>query len=99
MMFDGKTLSHASGLTQRKRSFYSHYGYENLNGLLEFMLERTHLSRLDETANYDRFYLEGQVDWWKRQATKRYNKLKESEMRMYPSKLNLRHGILKQILT
>ena len=68
-----QTLSHASGLTQRKRSFYSHYGYDNVVDYLNLKTDT-----LIKKENYDRFYLEGQVDWWKRQATKRYNKLKES---------------------
>lgn len=68
-----KTIIHAQNLTQQKRSFYSHYGYENVIDYLN--LETDTLKRKE---NFDRFYLEGQVDWWKRQATKRYNKLKET---------------------
>ena len=68
-----QTLDHALGLTQRKRSFYSHYGFENVIDYLNLKTDT-----LIKKENYDRFYLEGQVDWWKRQATKRYNKLKES---------------------
>ena len=68
-----KTIIHAQNLTQQKRSFYSHYGYENVIDYLN--LETDTLKRKE---NFDRFYLEGQIDWWKRQATKRYNKLKET---------------------
>lgn len=68
-----RTIIHAQSLTQQKRSFYSHYGYENVIDYLN--LETDTLKRKE---NFDRFYLEGQVDWWKRQATKRYNKLKEA---------------------
>ena len=67
-----KTLEHASGLTQQKRSFYSHFGYENVVPYLNMETDT-----LVKKENYDRFYLDNQIDWWKRQATKRYNKLKE----------------------
>ena len=65
-------FNYALGLTQQKRSFYSHFGYENVVPYLNMETDT-----LVKKENYDRFYLDNQIDWWKRQATKRYNKLKE----------------------
>ena len=68
-----QTLLHAGSLTQQKRSFYSFYGYENVVDYLNLKTDT-----LVQKENFNRFYLDEQINWWKRQATKRYDKLKES---------------------
>ncbi len=65
-----QTLLHAQGLTQQKRSFYSHYGFENVIPYLNMETDT-----LTKKENFDRFYFDNQIDWWKRQASKRYDKL------------------------
>ena len=64
-------LKTAFGLTQRKRSYTSDYGYGNVREVL--LGEQDKLVR---GQNWDKFYLENIVKWWKKKAGKRYEKLK-----------------------
>ena len=60
----------AFGLTQKKRFYMSTYGYENAKDVL---LGKTDV--LTKAENYDRFELDNVVKWWRKLATKRYDKL------------------------
>jgi len=62
----------AFGLTQKKRFYISDYGYENVR---EVILGEQDTLRPGQ--NFDKFYLENIIKWWKKKATKRYEKLKE----------------------
>jgi len=62
----------AFGLTQKKRFYISDYGYSNVREVI--LGEQTELLR---GPNWDKFYLENIIDWWKKKATKRYEKLKQ----------------------
>ena len=62
----------AFGLTQKKRFYISDYGYANIREVL--LGEEDKLRR---GQNWDKFYLENIISWWKRKATKRYDKLKQ----------------------
>ena len=64
-------LENAFGLTQRKRSYTSDYGYGNVR---EVLLGKQ--DKLVRGQNWDKFYLENIVKWWKKKAGKRYEKLK-----------------------
>ena len=62
----------ALSLTQKKRTYFCEYGYSNVREVI--------LGKQDEPLrgpNWDKFYLENIIAWWKKKATKRYNKLKE----------------------
>ena len=48
----------------------SEYGYANAKDVL---LGKT--DTLTKAENYDRFELENVIKWWKKLATKRYNKM------------------------
>ena len=61
----------AFNLTQRKRSYSSDYGYSNIREVL--LGEQDTLIR---GQNWDKFYLENIIKWWKKKAGKRYEKLK-----------------------
>ena len=61
----------AFNLTQRKRSYSSDYGYGNVREVL--LGEQKELIR---GQNWDKFYLENIIKWWKKKAGKRYDKLK-----------------------
>ena len=61
----------AFGLTQKKRFYISDYGYANIREVL--LGEEDKLKR---GQNWDKFHLENIISWWKRKATKRYDKLK-----------------------
>ena len=65
-------LKNAFGLTQRKRSYTSDYGYGNVREVL--LGEQDKLVR---GQNWDKFYLENIIKWWKKKAGKRYDKLKQ----------------------
>ena len=62
----------AFGLTQKKRFYISDYGFENVR---EVILGEQETLRPGQ--NFDKFYLENIIAWWKKKATKRYEKLKE----------------------
>jgi len=62
----------AFGLTQKKRFYISDYGYSNVREVI--LGEQDKLIR---GQNWDKFYLENIVKWWKKKAGKRYDKLKQ----------------------
>lgn len=62
----------AFSITQKKRFYISEYGYSNVREVI--LGEQTELLR---GPNWDKFYLENIISWWKKKATKRYEKLKE----------------------
>ena len=61
----------AFGLTQQKRAYISDYGYANVREVING--EQDELVR---GQNWDKFYLENIIAWWKKKAGKRYDKLK-----------------------
>jgi len=67
-------ISMAFGLTQKKRSYISEYGYSNVREVI--LGEQDELLR---GPNWDKFYLENIISWWKKKATKRYEKLKQED--------------------
>ena len=69
--FNG-VIKNAFNLTQQKRSYTSDYGYGNVREVL--LGEQDKLIR---GPNWDKFYLDNIISWWKRKAGKRYEKLKK----------------------
>ena len=67
-----QTFSDAKGLTEKKRSFYSTYGYDNVQDYLN--LKTDNLTKRD---NYDRFNIENVTEWWRKKASSRYDSLKQ----------------------
>ena len=67
-------INTAFGLTQKKRFYISDYGYENVREVI--LGEQEQLRR---GQNWDKFYLENIISWWKKKATKRYEKLKAED--------------------
>ena len=61
----------AFSLTQQKRAYISDYGYGNVREVING--EQDTLVR---GQNWDKFHLENILAWWKKKATKRYEKLK-----------------------
>ncbi len=66
-----KTISEAFGITQKKRFYVSDYGYSNVKEVILGEQEE-----LMPGPNWDKFYLENIIAWWKKKTTKRYEKLK-----------------------
>jgi hypothetical protein len=69
-----QVISTAFDLTQKKRFYISDYGYENVR---EVILGEQNSLRPGQ--NWDKFYLENIISWWKKKATKRYEKLKSED--------------------
>ena len=69
-----QTFIDAKGLTERKRSFYSTYGYENVQQYLNLETDT-----LVKKENYDRFSLEGVTEWWRNKASTRYETLSKDD--------------------
>ena len=67
-----QVISVALGLTQKKRFYTSTFGYENTREVI--LGEQQKLIR---GQNWDKHYLENIIEWWKKKATSRYNRLKE----------------------
>ena len=71
-----QTFIDAKALTERKRQYFSNYGYENVVDFLNLETDT-----LKKAPNYDRYEFDGVVEWWKKLAGKRFDKLK-SEKRL-----------------
>lgn len=67
-----RVIDAAFNITQKKRFYISEYGYSNVREVI--LGENKELLR---GQNWDKFYLENIIYWWKKKATKRYEKLKE----------------------
>jgi len=67
-----QVINMAFGLTQKKRFYISDYGYSNVREVLIGEQEK-----LIRGQNWDKFYLENIIKWWKKKASKRYEKLKK----------------------
>ena len=65
-------INTAFGLTQKKRFYISDYGYANVREVI--LGEQDKLVR---GQNWDKFHLDNIIKWWKKKATKRYDKLKQ----------------------
>ena len=60
-------------VTTKKRFYMSDYGYENVREVLAGKTDKL----VENKINFDKFYLENMVKWWKNKASKRYTKLKK----------------------
>ena len=68
------TINMALNLTQKKRFYISDYGYQNVREVI-----RGDEDKLIRGQNWDKFHLDNIISWWKRKATKRYEKLKQED--------------------
>jgi len=67
-------IAMAFTLTQRKRFYISDYGYSNIREVI-----RGDQDKLIRGQNWDKFQLENVIKWWKKKASKRYEKLKQED--------------------
>ena len=65
------SIEMALNLTEKKRFYISDYGYENVREVLCGQHRE-----LQRGQNWNKFYLDNIIAWWKRKAGKRYEKLK-----------------------
>ena len=66
------TLGKALNLTERKRFYMSDYGFSNVREVINGQEE----TLVKNPQNFDKFYMENIVEWWKKKASKRYESLK-----------------------
>ncbi len=65
-------IVHYTKLTERKRYYVSNYGIENYIDIVNGKTDK-----IVKAQNYDRYYDNELIEWWRKLATKRYYKLKE----------------------
>jgi hypothetical protein len=65
------TITNAKSLTERKRYYVSNYGIENY---IDIVNGKT--NDIVKAPNFDRYYEKELVEWWRKNAIKRYNKVK-----------------------
>ena len=66
------TIANAKNLTERKRYYVSNYGIENFVDIVNGKTDK-----IIKAPNYDRYYDNELIEWWRKLATKRFYKLKE----------------------
>ena len=66
-----KEIAKASDVTTQKRFYMSDYGFENAR---EVILGEQDVLRPGQ--NYEKFYTENLINWWKKKASNRFEKLK-----------------------
>ncbi len=66
------TIKNAKKLTEQKRYYISNYGIENYIDIVNGKTDK-----IVKAQNYDRFYDNELIEWWRKHATRRFNKLNE----------------------
>ena len=61
-------------MTTQKNYYYSTFGFANS---IDYLMGRS--DSLKKADNYDRFYLENIIEWWRNKAKNRYEKLQSEE--------------------
>lgn len=67
-----KTIINAKNLTEQKRYYVSNYGIENYIDIVNGKTDK-----IVRAPNYDRYYDNELIEWWRKLSTKRWTKLKE----------------------
>jgi len=65
-------IATAKGLTEKKRTYFSDYGFANSREVIRGDEEKL----IENPINFDKFYMENLITWWKNKASKRYESLK-----------------------
>ena len=66
------TIANAKALTEQKRYYVSNYGIENFIDIVNGKTDK-----IVKAPNFDRYYDNELIEWWRKLATKRWNKLNE----------------------
>ena len=69
-----EVIEKAKSLIEQKRYYVSNYGIENYVDIVN-----GNSDTIQKSSNYDRYELTEIIEWWKKKATKRYDKLKEQD--------------------
>ena len=65
-------IANAKSLTEKKRTYFSDYGFSNSREVIRGDTDKL----IENPINYDKFYMENLIKWWKNKASKRYDSLK-----------------------
>ena len=65
-------IANAKSLTEKKRTYFSDYGFSNSREVIRGDTNKL----IENPINYDKFYMENLIKWWKNKASKRYDSLK-----------------------
>lgn len=68
-----KTIEYAKNLTERKRTFSCNYGFMNSKEVITGKEDKL----IPNPENYHKFELNNLIEYWRKKATKRYEKLKK----------------------
>ena len=68
------TIINAKQLTERKRYYVSNYGIENYIDIVNGKTDK-----IVKAPNYNRYYDNELIEWWRKLATKRWTKLNEED--------------------
>lgn len=68
-------IANAKSLTEKKRTYFSDYGFSNSREVIRGDTDKL----IENPINYDKFYMENLIKWWKNKASKRYDSLKSEE--------------------
>jgi hypothetical protein len=66
------TIEKAKGLTEKKRYYYSNYGFSNFKDVVLGKTDRL----VPDKENYDKFHMENIIEWWKKKACNRFTTLR-----------------------
>lgn len=64
-------IEKAKGLTERKRYYYSNYGFSNFKDVVLGKTDKL----VPDKENYDKHHLKNIVEWWKKKACSRFTTL------------------------
>ena len=67
-----ETIKNAKKLTEQKRYYVSNYGIDNYIDIVNGKTDK-----IVKAQNYDRFFDNEIIEWWRKMATKRWSKLNE----------------------
>ena len=64
-------IVNAKNLTEKKRTYFSDYGFSNSREVIRGDTD----TLVKNSQNYDKFYIDNLIKWWKNKASKRYDSL------------------------
>ena len=70
-------INNAKSVTEQKRTYFSDYGFSNVREVIN----GDQMDLIKNPINFDKFYMDNLVNWWRNKASKRYESLK-SENRL-----------------
>jgi hypothetical protein len=70
-----KTIENAKSLMERKRYYYSNYGFSNFKDVVCGKTDKL----IPDKENYDKFYMNNIIEWWRKKASNRYETVKSED--------------------